>query len=247
MNNLNKIIASISLFSLQVATAQINTAKYEIGVGIGTFTYQGDLTPYPAGSFKTTSPGLQIHGSKILNSKFLLRTNLGIGRLKGNDASYDHPEYRQQRNFRFNSPVIELSQLLVWSIFQRNYSDKGFSPYVFGGAGISFLGIKRDWSNFNAAYFGDGSDLPERLAIDAAHKVPRIIPVIPVGAGIRYSISPRIAISGESSYRFSFTDYLDGFSVAANPSRNDHYHTVSIGAIYRIGKKNTLDCPIIRY
>jgi hypothetical protein len=43
------------------------------------------------------------------------------------------------------------------------------------------------------------------------------------------------------------TDYLDGFSQAANPTENDHYGIYSIGAVYRIGKKNTLACPVVRY
>ena len=70
--------------------------------------------------------------------------------------------------------------------------------------------------------------------------------MIPVGAGIRYNLSPRIALTAEGSYRLVFTDYLDGFSVAANPKQNDHYHTMNVGVVYRLGKKNKLDCPVVR-
>jgi hypothetical protein len=68
-----------------------------------------------------------------------------------------------------------------------------------------------------------------------------------VGIGLRYGISSRLAVSVESSYRLMFTDYLDGFSQAANPEKNDHYHSTTIGLIYRIGKKNMLGCPVLRY
>lgn len=234
--------------SYQATRAQTNTTQYEIGAGLSSFIYQGDLTPSSIGSFRTMRPGIYIHGSKILSSSFSLRTQLTIGGLRGNDATYDNPEYRQQRNFNFRSRVIELSQQLTWNPLGKNYTDKAFSPYVFAGVGISFLKIKRDWSNFNAEYFGAlGEDVATRLTVDAAHSVPKIIPVIPVGLGVRYNLSPRWAVNAESAYRVVFTDYLDGFSQAANPDKNDHYHTISAGAIYRIGKKNTLACPVLRY
>jgi hypothetical protein len=228
--------------------AQVNVPKYEIGVGVGTFIYQGDLTPEPVGSFRTMTPAINLYGSKILNRSFSVRANLAFGLLRGDDAAYGHPEYRQHRNFNFSSPVVELSGLLVWNPLRKNYADKGFSPYLFGGAGVGFLNVKRDWSNYDAAYFGgDGSDIPERIAIDAAHGTPHIIPVIPAGAGLRYNISSRWAVNTEAAYRFVFTDYLDGFSQSADPTANDAYHSITIGIIYRIGKKNTLDCPPVTY
>jgi hypothetical protein len=191
--------------------------------------------------------GFNLQGSKIMSQYFLLRANLAIGGLKGDDAKYNNPEFRKQRNFNFRSPVTEFSILGVWNPLGTNYSVKGISPYFFGGAGLSFVKIKKDWSNFNAAYFGDGSEVITGLALDEQHKPPRIIPAIPFGAGVRYNFSERIAINAESSYRVIFTDYLDGFSEAANPDQKDHYQTVSVGLIYRTGKKNTLNCPVVKY
>ena len=238
------IIAASSHCSLQ---AQVNVAKYEIGIAAAGFIYQGDLTPNRFGSFETMRFGINVHGSRIMSRSFLVRANISIGGLKGDDGIYDNPEFRKQRNFNFRSPVTELSLLLVWSPLATNYADRGFSPYLFGGPGLSLVNIKRDWSNFNAAYFGDGSDLPDRIAADAAQSLPRLTPVIPLGVGVRYGLTQRIAINVETSYRLTFTDYLDGFSQAANPAKKDHYQTISIGAIYRIGKKNMLDCPVVRY
>ena len=140
-----------------------------------------------------------------------------------------------------------MSELLVWNPLAKNYDDKGFSPYLFTGAGLSLLKVKRDWSAYNPEYFDAVSDVTSRLTQDATQKPPRVIPVIPAGIGFKYSISPKIGITAEGTYRFLFTDYLDGFSKAANPELKDHYYTVSVGAMYRIGKKNTLDCPRVGY
>lgn len=244
---MKKIIAAVIICTSLTAGAQGKINKFEIGVSPAIFIYQGDLTPEQLGSFKTMRLGIILHGSKILNAAFSLRTNLAIGGLKGDDAKYNNPEYRKQRNFNFRTPVAEISELVVWNPLGKNYSEKGFSPYFFGGAGISLLKIKRDWSNFNAAYFGDGSDISAGLAADGSHKLPKLIPVIPAGAGVRYELSQRFAVNAETAYRFVFTDYLDGFSKAANPDRNDHYHTTSVGAIYKIGAKNKLGCPVMKY
>ena len=85
------------------------------------------------------------------------------------------------------------------------------------------------------------------LAEDAQRSLPKGLLVLPVGIGTRYYLSDKIGISAETSYRLSSTDYLDGFSQSANPSKRDQYYSHSIGIVYRLGKKNTLDCPVIRY
>jgi len=244
---MKKVIVVIIVCISFTAGAQEKIKKFEIGASPALFIYQGDLTPEQLGAFKTMRVGIIIHGSKNLSSSFSLRTNLAIGGLRGDDAKYNNPEYRKQRNFNFRTPVVELSELLVWNAFGKNYAEKGVSPYFFAGAGISILKIKRDWSNYNAAYFGDGSEITAGLAADANHHLPKMIPVIPVGAGVRYEVSQRFAVNAEAAYRLVFTDYMDGFSRAANPNKNDHYHTTSIGAIYKMGIKNKLECPVIKY
>ncbi len=247
-NNRRKSIAGVAfLFFCTMTLAQTSVPKFEIGAGVSSFIYQGDLTPNRFGSYETMRWGFNLQGSMIISRSFLLRTNLAIGGLRGDDAKYENPEFRKQRSFNFQTPVVEVSQLIVLNPLGKNYANKGFSPYLFGGVGLSFLKINRDWSNFNATYFGDGSDLSGRIAIDAAHSLPKIIPVVPLGVGIRYGLSSAIALSAESSYRLVFTDYLDGFSQAANSARNDHFQTITIGGIYRPGNKSKLNCPVVRY
>lgn len=244
---LKPVIAVILILSINYTQAQLVIPKYEIGAGLSGFIYLGDLTTHRFGSIETIRPGIQLHVSKLINRSFMLRTNLAFGVLRGDDAKYETPEYRKQRNFNFKTPVIELSEMLVWNPLGSNYLNQGLSPYLFGGAGLSFLKIKRDWSQFNAAYFGDGSTIPQRIAMDEQHSLPTLIPVIPMGAGLRYGMSPSMSIYTEYNYRLIFTDYLDGFSQAVNPSRNDHYQTLSIGVHYRVGNHNRFGCPVMKY
>ena len=253
MNNSIKAVTFILIYNFFQSThAQDLNRPYEFGFAAGISVYQGDLTPNPLGSFETMQFAINLHAGKVLNRFFIVRANFIYSRLRGDDKIYDHPEYRQQRNFNFHSPLSELSVLLLYNPLGKNYSSKGFSTYFFAGAGLSLLAIKRDHSAFNAAYFGDGSDLPARIAVDDAHITPRVIPAVPVGVGIRYNLSERFAVNAETSYRFLFTDYLDGFSKAAQPALNDHYHTTTVGLIYRTaakskGSKNKNGCPVMKY
>ena len=234
----------IILIASSFLHAQIDLSKYEVGLSGGVFVYQGDLTPQRLGSYKTLKPQFALHVYRILSPAFSVRLNVNRGKLYGNDAKYNNPEWRQQRNFNFTTPVTELSLQGVWNILQAR--SPRFSPYLFAGAGISFLKIKRDWSNMDPAVFGESSDVQAGLAVDVAKTLPRIIPVVPVGAGVRYALSDRFSLTGETSYRLSFTDYMDGFSKSANPGKNDHYLSHSIGIIYSFGKKDKkLGCPSV--
>ena len=233
----------VCLLPTRFLRAQLNHTTYEAGMGFSSFVYQGDLTPMRFGAFNTMRFGANLFASKLLSPSFAARVNLAVGGLRGDESTYSTPEYRQQRNFRFRSPVTELSVQAVWNPLGTNFEDRGFSPYFFAGAGLAFVHVKRDYSDYNADYFDPVSDLSAKLALDAAHKPPRVLPVAPIGGGIRYNFNARWAVNAESSYRLTGSDYLDGFSEAANPNRNDHYHTITIGVIYRIGKKNLLACP----
>lgn len=222
--------------------------KYEFGINLGFTVYQGDLTPQQLGSFKTQQLALGLQAARLLSPSWSVRAAFLRSRLKGDDALYASPEFRQQRNFNFRTPLTELTGQLVWNPLGRNYADKGFSPYVFAGAGLAFLRINRDWSGLNSSYFNsETSTLFSGLAADTTHSVPRVIPVIPIGMGVKYFFTPKLGMNAEAAYRLGYTDYLDGFSEAANPARKDHYLNYSVGIIYRTGKKNMLKCPKIRY
>jgi opacity protein-like surface antigen len=231
------------------ASGQVILPKYEIGVKAGTFIYQGDLTPSDAGSYETLQPQFGVFASRLLSPSFSARLNFDAGNISGDDSKYSHPSFRQERNFRFRSPVYELSTQLVWDVFGKNYTRpaKSFSPYVFAGVGYTYINVKRDWSRMNAAVFDPESGVPAGLAADAVTTLHHGVIVFPVGLGLRYALTDKFSIIGESTYRFMATDYLDGFSLSANPSRNDHYYSHSLGAVYTFGRKNSWDCPVVMY
>jgi opacity protein-like surface antigen len=243
-------VLSLLLYQFLLTSGQVNLIpKYEVGIVGGLFVYQGDLTPSAAGDFKTSRPGFGIFATRNINRNLAIRFQLLRGGLKGDDAKYDNPAWRQQRNFNFKSPVTELSGSFVWHLLGLQANEAGiinFSPYFFGGLGYSFLKIKRDYSSFNYTHFAGETGVLTGLAEDVNHKLPKGIFEFPVGAGVRYGINEKLSFNLEGTYRLTSTDYLDGFSQAANPARNDHFHTLTVGLIYSFGKRNKWDCPKIR-
>lgn len=237
-----------TIFPFAHLSAQLNSPRYEVAAGPALFIYQGDLSPARAGSYRTLRPGLALMGSRIFNNYFSLRAGLAFGSLRGDDAKFNTPEWKQQRNFNFSTRVTELSAVAIYNIAGTNGRNdiKTISPYVFGGVGFSFHNIKRDWSGFNAAYFGNESWVVEGLAADIDHSLPRRLFTIPLGVGIRYPINESFSIAAETGYRFTFTDYLDGFSRSAGPAKKDAFHTQLVSIIYTFRNYQGLKCPPVK-
>lgn len=237
------------LNSAEFIHAQIKQSNWQFGLNAGIMVYQGDLTPYAIGSYRTMKPAFSVYICRVLSASFTSKTSIGFGELHGKEGVYQNPDWRMERNFKFTSPVKEITEVFVWNISKntRNGTVGRFSPYLFVGAGISLLNISRDTSQMNAVIFGKGSDVQMGLTKDFNRATPKAMLIIPIGIGLEYSASPHISITAETNFRYIFTDYLDGFSRSANPTKRDYYHTHTIGLIYKLGEKDRLGCPVIRF
>lgn len=239
------VLICVAALSSNRSYSQLSSVpRWEAGINAGAYIYQGDLTPHRFGSIETTMPGFGISGTRIISRLFSARLMFNMAWLHANESIYKYPDWRQQRNLAFSASMKELTATFHWNIFGTNYTDDvRYEPYVFAGAGVSFSNISRDYSRINLAYFGESSDVQRGLAVDAVTPAPRVIPVVPVGAGVRYHISDRIVLNLEGTYRLMHNDYLDGFSQVANPKLKDHYSSLTIGAAYKFGKKEKYGCP----
>jgi opacity protein-like surface antigen len=250
MSNVCKTIVATAValfFIAHTSNAQSKFDGYEIGISAGTLIYQGDLTPKPYGYLKTIKPAFGIYVSKPLGDYFSVRLNFERGRILADDAAYTEPAWKQQRNFEFTSSVTELTGTVVFNPFGRlsESNFRRFSPYVFAGAGLSFVNIKRNWSGLNTAAFDAKSDVIVGLGTDTLTTLPKVLPVIPLGAGIKYNINNNWSIFAEAAYRFTASDYLDGFKYAANKDRKDSYYGLSLGLSYTFGSSR-YNCPVIK-
>jgi len=221
--------------------AQFSMGKYEAGLRISGIIYQGDISPSPVGSYKSPSAGVGIFVSRILNKKFAVRANVDFGTLQDDDAHYSNPEWKQYRNFNFKTTYTDVAAHLIYNL-RSSYKQYNFAPYIFGGVGVAFTKINRDASGFQSNYHGWQDWVAPGLAEDLAKTPPRLVLNFPIGIGFRRNISDHLTLFGEGSYRFTFTDYLDGFSKSADPKWRDHFSNISIGIIYRFGNSG-IGCP----
>jgi opacity protein-like surface antigen len=237
-------IVIVIVLATQKTQAQFTPSKWEIGINAGTLIYQGDLSEGSIGYTKSLKPSVELWVSKSLDPYFSIRANLLQGSLGADESTYPSPAWRTHRNLAFNSSVTEVSAELVWDLYGKTYREgmRRFSPYFFAGAGFAILHIDRNWSRFDTTYFNSKSTASRGLGIDTLQKTPGFLPAIPVGAGVRYMVSNRITINLEGTYRITSSDYIDGFSYAGNPAKNDHYYGLTLGASYRFGS-NGISCP----
>jgi predicted porin len=112
---------------------------------------------------------------------------------------------------------------------------------MFLAAQLFFLNIKRDWSN-SITHILPAKLRHQWLNEDINHTVQKDF-FHTYWVGVRYGITEKLSFSLEGTYRILNTDYLDGFSQAANPDKNDHYHTLMAGLIYSLESETGLIVP----
>jgi opacity protein-like surface antigen len=249
MNSILKVkitLVFVIILATQKMFAQFTPSKWEIGMNAGTLIYQGDLSESSLGYTKSLKPSVELWVSKSLDAYFSLRANLLQGSLGADESTYSTPAWRRHRNLAFNSSVTEVSVQLVWDLNGKTYREamRRFSPYFFAGAGFAIFHINRNWSRFDTTYFNSNSTARIGLGMDTLHKTPTFLPVIPVGAGLRYMVTNQIFINAEATYRITTSDYIDGFSYSGNPAKNDHYYGLTLGISYRFGRYG-ISCPKI--
>jgi hypothetical protein len=168
--------------------------KYEIGGGLGTSVYSGDIIrrvdPGEAGIQGT------LFGKRNFDNVWTLRVALSTGILQADDEMTSIDLVTRSRDARFKGGVIEGSAVMEFNFldFLRNDSEFRFSPYGFFGIGYSYFIMKGRYSaeRFTPADFYQLSS-----------------PVIPFGGGVKYRLNDQWTLAAELGIRATFTDYLD--------------------------------------
>ncbi|MDX1943606.1 MAG: DUF6089 family protein [Saprospiraceae bacterium] len=197
--------------------------KWETTIFFGGANYQGDLVPtlhpYPS----ETNLAVGIGARYLFSNRWALRLGATYGELSGTDQNFDQAVFSVKRQFSFQSKIIESSALLEWEPFgERRYP--GFnqfkaliSPYFFLGGGVVISNPETVFALYQ------NGEAPPKVAQDKSIKYPSNHFAVPMGMGIKFDLSKRIALGIEGGTRYAFTDYLDGVSESANPTKSDWY------------------------
>lgn len=197
--------------------------EWRAGVLLGLESYEGDLVGSKLFNPSELGLGFGLFVEGQLKPTLALRASLLTGKVVGDDGNYNTPEWRQQRDFDFETGITELSAQLHWSILgNKRYDEDGnfkrqLSPFLFAGIGVAFTDPKANFSNNTIP------SLSDKILLDINRTEGNTRFVVPVGAGLKLDINQKIQLGAEFGFRPTFSDYLDGISLSANPDKNDWY------------------------
>jgi hypothetical protein len=217
MNQSNKtnFWVIICLFFSVVLKAQ----SFEIGAILGGANYQGDLADGIV-ILKETRPAYGFI-MRYTPFKFLsFRMGFLQGGLEGDDANSSDAGIRK-RGYKISTNMSELTILTEWQLPSYGKSGQGIfkpsvTPFVF--AGVGFSSRDKDPKAPADRYPDPFPEFDSKKSFIS----------IPIGGGIKYQFAPNFTTSLEWGLRATFSDYVDGVSLNANPLKNDYY---MIGAI----------------
>lgn len=185
--------------------------QQEIGGGIGLSSYIGD-----AGGGFFTSPGFMgtLIWRRNFNPRMAMKVNLGYNHISGDTEGLFLPEdaYSQTPEGGIEARTIHFSRQLMDLGAQFEFNFLGY------GLGAAYKGVKR-WTPYLLG--GVAITLATGGGASAAGAF-----TIPLGAGFRYKLRPRLNLGAEWSINFTTSDRLDD---ANYPTRLDDPYGVESG------------------
>ncbi|HEY8513744.1 MAG TPA: DUF6089 family protein [Cyclobacteriaceae bacterium] len=205
----------ILVLGLSVCLAHVSLAqRSEIGFGLGTFNYTGDLVR--TYDFSFSKPAGTVFYRSNLSKVVSFRAGVTAGFLGASDRK-PIDAFAEQRDASFDIFLFEASTVLEYHFL--NWRDEKFlhrfSPYMFGG--LALFGIS-------------GND-------DKPAEYSNVQPSVPLGVGVKYILNPKWYMALEFGVRKTFFDYLDNVSDEdtrvknyqyANPYDKDNYFFLGI-------------------
>lgn len=203
------------LVGFMLTAYSLAAQKSEVGFGIGTLNYTGDLArTYDVANSR---PAATVFYRSNLSNVVSLRAALTGGNLAASD-NRPIDAFAEKRDASFSLFLFEASTVMEYHFM--NWRDDRhimrFTPYLFGGLGI--FGIS-----------GSQNKPSEYSNVQGA---------IPFGLGMKYIVHPKWYLSLELGARKTFFDYLDNVSAGSNqlvknyqygnPYDNDVYYFLGI-------------------
>lgn len=175
--------------------------RSEVGIGIGTLNYTGDLVRNY--NFAFSKPAGTIFYRSNLNQVISLRSSLTIGKLGASDTRHPIDSFAVKRANSFNISIIEGSAAFEYHFLDWRDSKRKlrFTPYLFGGIGLFVISGNKTKP---AAY-------------------SNVQMSIPFGGGIKYVLNPNYYLALEFGIRKTGFDYLDNVSDGNPAFKNYQY------------------------
>jgi opacity protein-like surface antigen len=223
MNKFLFFIILITSFSLS-GYASPPKKKADIGFFAGTSSYMGEINPDRLFYKPSISFGGMFRWR--LNDTYALRGHVYYGQFSGSDRDFTN-SYQQLRNASFSSSLLDFCAIGEYNFFPLRYDvrKKAITPFLFVGFGYNLI-------LSSSANIGNHFN-------------------IPFGVGAKYSLTRKITIGAEWSFRKLLADNADGVH---NPGGNEYKTTFSNNDWYSFAGifisfglfGNQSDCPVYK-
>jgi len=217
----------LALITAIVLAYPATSQGLEIGGGLGISQVTGDISK----SLELADVGFGGQGFVRYNlSNVVSARATGMGAyIRGSDATNPIDPFTQLRGASFSRVVLEASAVIEYNFldYKERNSLINWSPYFFGGFGLSALTNKREGDDYS-----------------------RIQPVIPFGIGIKYRLNKQWNLEFEFGARKTFSDWIDRVSDHPFPNKltpnygneldNDWYYFTAFSISYTF---YSVPCP----
>lgn len=197
----NKVLAQNSGFYSSLN----NYPKKAIAFGIGVSSYYGDLQT----SDVIPRPSFFLEYSFGVGPNLSSKTTFSYYRIGATDKE-TNSESLIRRNLSFEADNFEVSSLVEIRLFNaRNERRFLLNPYCFMGIGLT---TNNPFTKYK------GKKVLLRKLLTEGVNYNNLVPVFPIGGGVRIKAMRLATLIFEAGYRFTNTDYLDDVStVYPNP------------------------------
>lgn len=189
--------------------------RLEVGAGLGGVSYSGDFS---GGFFKGIQPWMALVAKYRFNPRMALGFDVATGKIKGSTADVD--TWYPIEPYEFSHQLTEADVRFEYNFWPygtgREYRGAHpLTPFITLGLGITH-------------HSGTNSGVTMNL---------------PLGAGVKWKVAPRLNIIAEWAIRFTPSDYLDGKSdvygiKSGGLFKNaDCYHAFQLSVTYDIWAK----------
>jgi hypothetical protein len=228
----------ISLFLLASSNAQIwKLRRYEITAAVGTTQLYGDIGGYSKGENALGFKDITINQTRFnfmagfryrAAEKISLKLNLGFGSFYSSDATGSNENRGFKSTTTFFEPTVSGEYYII-----KNKVENSFLVMKKGGGGFQDILSKLDVYAFTGIGGLSFKVHPNDPLAARDQKTNGFTPVIPLGAGVTLNYSSYISFGVELSTRFTFSDYVDGYTSAYSKS-NDLYHFINFTFTYKM-------------
>ena len=186
-----------------------NAQKLEVGFGLGTSTYWGDLnsTDFTT-NLKNSGLAVEVSGRAVYTRYLGVRVNLAFGNVNGNDNRATNL-WQRERNLSFKSHILELAALGEFYFFEYD-EETVFIPYLTAGLSVFHFDPKTKLNGVEYRLQPLGTEGQKLPGYNKPYSL--ISSAVLFGAGAKLKLTDKLNLSVDIIARRAFTDYLDDVS-----------------------------------